>query len=518
MAGRRYVAVVDFGGQYSHLIARRVREHGVYSRIVPPDADLLRMGPLAVIFSGGPFSVYEEGAPRVPGELVESMVDEGVPVLGICYGHQLLAQLVGGRVEVGESGEYGVSVMEVLEEDEIFHGTPRRQRVWMSHRDRVAELPGDYRVLARTSYTGIAAYRHREAPLYGLQFHPEVRHTEHGHRILGNFLFRVAGLERNWGLVDLMEEAARRIREVYRGGNVIMAASGGVDSTTAAVLIRRVVGGESLHLVFVDTGLLREGEAERVPRVLRSLGFRNVHCVDAGRIFLERLRGVEDPEEKRRVIARTYLEVFEGARRRLEERFGRFLYLAQGTIYPDRIESGRGSGRADRIKSHHNVELPEGHGFVLIEPLADFYKDEVRRIAESIGLPPEVVRRHPFPGPGLAIRIVGEVTEERLGIIRRATRIVEEEFRRAGIYGELWQAFPVLLPIRTVGVMGDRRTYEYAVAVRAVLSEDAMTAEFARPPWDLLERISSRLVNEIEGVNRVLYDITNKPPATIEYE
>ena len=515
------VIVLDFGSQYAHLIARRVRELGVYSEVVPHDApasQIRSLNPGAIILSGGPASVYEEGAPKLRDDTLSFLLSGEVPVLGICYGHQLLAQALGGVVARGEKGEYGLSWLKILESDLLFKGTPSTQRVWMSHRDYVEKVPSDVVAIASTDYSRVAAFRHRSKPIYGVQFHPEVRHTEHGMRILRNFLFEIAGLERNWSTQGLVSSIFEGVRRAYRGGKVLMAVSGGVDSTTAAYVIKEVVGEDNIHLVFVDTGLLREGEPERVLKMLRSLGFKHVHFVDASKRFLERLRGVVDPEEKRKVISRTFIEVFEEVRRRLEERYGPFRYLGQGTIYPDRIESGQASRRADRIKSHHNVAIPIQVSLELLEPLKDLYKDEVRRLARALNLPEELIRQHPFPGPGLAVRVVGEVTEEKLRIVRKASRIVEEELKRAGLYEELWQAFPVLLPVRSVGVMGDSRTYEYVIALRIVVSEDAMTAEFAKLPWDVLERIASRIVNEVEGVNRVLYDITNKPPATIEFE
>ena len=517
----RPVAVLDFGGQYAHLIARRVRELGFYSEILPHDVDLSSLkalSPQAVILSGGPRSVYEEDAPDLKPGVLEWIVERKVPALCICYGHQLVGDRLGGRVERGAKGEYGTATLTILRHDPLFEGTPRVQKVWMSHMDQLVEPPPGAVVLARTEITSIAAFRLSELPLYGVQFHPEVRHTEHGLAILKNFLEKAAGATPNWRPESLAERKVAEVKAVYRGGNVLVAASGGVDSTVAAYLTMLAIGSDKLHLVVIDTGLLREGEADEVVRTLRGLGFKHVHLVKASREFLEALKGVTDPEEKRRRVAAKYFEVLERAARELEAKYGKFKYLVQGTIYPDRIESGRAGRGSDRIKSHHNVTLPEKLGLELIEPLADLYKDEVRRLARALGLPPEVVTRHPFPGPGLAVRIVGEVTEEGLKILRRATKIVEDEVRRAGLYERLWQAFPALLPVKTTGVKGDARSYEYAVALRFVVSEDAMTAEFAKVPWELLERIATRITNEVKGVNRVLYDITNKPPATIEYE
>jgi len=517
---RRKVLVIDFGGQYAHLIARRVREAGFYSEVVPYDL----LGPEqleetgAVILSGGPHSVYDPQAPGLERETLERMIDEGIPVLGICYGHQLIAYLLGGKVEPGGRGEYGVAQLEVLRDDEIFRGTPREQRVWMSHTDVVTEPPTGSVILARTPVTSVAAFKLAGRRVYGLQFHPEVRHTTYGMDILGNFLRLVAGLSPNWNPRGLAGEITEMIRAAYKGGNILAAASGGVDSTTAILLVKRALGPENIHLVVIDTGLLREGEAGWAAGMLRSLGFKHVHVVDAAERFFEALRGLENAEEKRREFSRVYFEVLREAARELEELYGPFRYLVQGTIYPDRVESGRAGRRSDRIKSHHNVATPLNLDLEVIEPLANLYKDEVRSLARELGIPEEVVERHPFPGPGLAVRVVGEVDPQKVEVVRRATSIVEEEFKRSGLYRRVWQAFPVLLPVKTTGVKGDSRSYEYAVALRVVLSEDAMTAEFAKLPWDFLERLASRIVNEVGGVNRVLYDVTNKPPATIEFE
>ncbi len=514
------VIVVDFGSQYTHLIARRVRELKVYSIVVPcmEGPELYNnLKPNGIILSGGPRSVYEENAPTINKDVLDWAIENKIPVLGICYGHQLIAKMLGGEVMRGKEGEYGLSKLEVHNEDLIFKGTPRVQDVWMSHRDLVAKLPENFEILASTKYTAIAAYKSKDNLIYGLQFHPEVRHTKYGKKILRNFLFEVCNCKANWRLGDFIKRKVREIKQTIGSSNVIMAASGGVDSTTAAYLIKMAVG-DKLHLVYVDTGLMREKEDEEVISMLKKLGFKHIHRVNAAKIFLKRLKGVVDPEKKRQIIARTFIEVFEEKARELERIYGKFEFLGQGTIYPDRIESGQASPLADRIKSHHNVVLPKGMKFKLIEPIADLYKDEVRKIARKLGLPKELVKRHPFPGPGLAVRIIGEVTEEKLKILRKADKIVEEEMKKSGWYWRVWQAFPVLLPVKTVGVMGDQRSYNYAIALRIVYSEDGMTANFVKMPWKLLERIASRIVNEVDGVNRVLYDVTNKPPATIEFE
>ncbi|PCN50154.1 GMP synthase (glutamine-hydrolyzing) [Candidatus Geothermarchaeota archaeon ex4572_27] len=513
MAAER-VLVVDFGSQYSHLIAQRVRRLGVFSEVVrPEDFDPRALGPdvKGVILSGGPSSVYEEGAPRVDVAALAGRV----PVLGICYGHQLIAHELGGRVERAERGEYGRVTLYVDAGHPLLDGVPSGSVVWMSHRDEVVEPPEGFAVLAHTDYCGVAAMADDARKLYGVQFHPEVTHTEYGDMVLRNFLYSICGCRGGWSPMSAIEEFVRENRGLR--GRAIVAVSGGVDSTVTAVVLRRVFG-DNLHVVFIDTGLLREGEAEYVRKLFQRLGFKNFHAIDASERFLSRLRGVTDPEEKRRVISRTFFEVLEEAAGEISRRYGRVEYLGQGTLYPDRVESGATSRHADRIKSHHNVVMAGGVGLKLLEPLRDLYKDEVREVARRLGLPEEVWKRHPFPGPGLAIRIVGEVTEEKLRILRKADRIVEEELRASGVYDRVWQGFPVLLSIRTVGVKGDRRSYEYAVALRVVDSVNAMTASFTKLPWELLERIANRIVNEVEGVNRVLYDVTNKPPATIEFE
>ncbi len=515
------VIVLDFGGQYTHLIARRIRELNVYSEILPYNISLeklIEQKPNAIILSGGPASIYCENSPKLDNEVLEWIIDKRIPLLGICYGHQLIAHSFGGVVEKGEEGEYGPSILRLINRDTIFNNTPSKQKVWMSHRDYVKTLPEDFIPLASTDYSKIAAFKHRSLPIYGLQFHPEVKHTEYGRAILGNFLYKVSGLQGTWNMANIVKKKIEYIKRMWKGGNVLMAISGGIDSTTTAYLLLKSIGPDNLHLVFVDTGLLRKGEREKVLRNLKKLGFKYLHFIDASSIFLKRLRNVIDPEEKRKIIATTFIEVFNNVREKLEKKYGPFRYLAQGTIYPDRIESGKVGTRSDKIKSHHNVTLPRDIKFKIIEPLSDLYKDEVRLLAKKLGLPEDIVYQHPFPGPGLAVRIIGEVTEEKLRILRRATEIVEEEMKKSGYYRKVWQAFPVLLPFKSVGVMGDSRTYEYAIALRVVESEDAMTADFAKLPWEILDKIASRIVNEIDGVNRVLYDITNKPPATIEYE
>jgi GMP synthase (glutamine-hydrolysing) len=506
----RPVLVVDFGAQYAQLIARRVRECHVYSEIVPYDArpeDLAARRPAGVILSGGPASVYEPGAPA----LNRGVLDLGVPVLGICYGQQAMAQVLGGEVAATGAREYGKTSLRAGG-GLLFRDLPSEQVVWMSHGDTVVEAPEGFRATARTEVSPIAAMEDAERGYFAVQFHPEVVHTPQGTEILKRFLYDGCGLLPDWTPVNVIDRAVERIRHQVGEAHALCALSGGVDSAVAALLVHRAIG-DRLQCVFVDTGLLREGEPEQVEETFgRHFRVPLVH-VKAGDRFLGRLEGVEDPEEKRRRIGEEFIRVFEEVAR--DHREAR--YLVQGTLYPDVIESGNRT--AAKIKSHHNVGgLPERMDLELVEPLRDLFKDEVRRVGEELGLPEEIVLRQPFPGPGLAVRIVGEVTRERLEMVGGADRIVQEEVRRAGLGDDLWQAFAVLLSLRSVGVMGDGRTYQHPVVLRAVTSEDAMTADWARLPHDVLERISSRIVAEVPGINRVVYDVSSKPPATIEWE
>jgi GMP synthase (glutamine-hydrolysing) len=505
------VLVVDFGAQYAQLIARRVREAHVYSEIVPRDTpigEMLARKPAGIIFSGGPASVHVAGAPSID----PSVYDAGVPVLGICYGAQLVAQQLGGHVARTGVGEYGRTVLDVVAGSHLFAELPARQDVWMSHADSITTAPPGFSVTASTHAVPVAALEAPDRAIYGVQFHPEVVHTEWGQDILKHFLFEVCGCRPRWTMVSIIEQAVEAIQRQVGGERVLCGLSGGVDSAVAAALVHKAVG-DQLTCVFVDTGLMREGEAEQVEDAFRrDFGVDLVHAKAADR-FLEALDGVDDPERKRKLIGATFIRVFEEVAGEVDS--ARF--LVQGTLYPDVIESG--TRDAARIKSHHNVGgLPADMQFELVEPLRNLFKDEVRAVGEELGLPEDIVWRQPFPGPGLAVRIVGTVTPERLDILRRADAIVLDEVRKAGLHRDLWQAFAVLLAVRTVGVMGDERTYAYPVVVRAVTSDDAMTADWARLPHDLLDRLSSRIINEVPGVNRVAFDITAKPPGTIEWE
>ncbi len=508
----RAVLVLDLGGQYAQLIARRVRECNVYSELVRHDVsaeDVRRRNPVAIVLSGGPASVYADDAPRVDPALFEL----GIPTLGICYGAQLMARELGGSVERTGVSEFGKTALSV-DGGTLFAGLPAEQVCWMSHRDTVTAPPAGAAVTAGSPSTPVAAFEAPDRGLYGLQFHPEVVHTPHGQRVLENFLYDVAGAAPTWTPAAVIDEQVALIRAQVGSARVLCGLSGGVDSAVAALLVHRAVG-DQLTCVLVDHGLLRKDEAAQVVKTFREhFHVPLVHVECAGR-FLDRLRGVEEPEEKRRRIGEEFIRVFEDEAATL----GDVPFLVQGTLYSDVIESGGEAGVAARIKSHHNVGgLPEEMEMELVEPLRQLFKDEVRRVGETLGLPDAIVWRHPFPGPGLAVRIIGEVTEERLETLREADAILLDEVRQAGLYRELWQCFCVLPAIRSVGVQGDERTYGYPIVVRAVTSDDAMTADWARLPYDLLERVSGRIVNEVPAVNRVVLDITSKPPATIEWE
>jgi GMP synthase (glutamine-hydrolysing) len=511
------VIVLDYGGQYSQLIARRVRECGVFSELLPHHVaieEIARRRPRGIILSGGPASVYAEGAPGLRTELLEL----GVPVLGICYGMQLLVHSLGGRVEPATVGEFGRADLVVRDHGRLLHGLPREQTCWMSHRDAVVAPPPGFRALASSPASPVAAVEDVARGVYGIQFHPEVAHTPYGHDILVRFLEDVCECERTWSAASIVEEQVEAIRAQVGEGQVICGLSGGVDSSVAALLVHRAIG-DQLTCVFVDHGLMRKDEGEQVISAFRDTFTVPLVAVDAEERFLRRLHGVTDPEAKRKVIGAEFIRVFEEEAERLSGRVGDVDFLVQGTLYADVVESGGGTGAAT-IKSHHNVGgLPEDLRFELVEPLRTLFKDEVRAVGAELGLPERLVWRQPFPGPGLAIRIVGgEATRERLDLLREADHILQEEIRRAGLYRQLWQSFCVLPDIRTVGVQGDERTYGSVVVIRAVTSDDAMTADWARLPYDLLETIASRMMGELREVNRVVLDITSKPPGTIEWE
>ncbi|WP_038683862.1 glutamine-hydrolyzing GMP synthase [Rubrobacter radiotolerans] len=505
------ILVLDFGGQYAQLIARRVREARVFSELIPYDTpveDIKAREPDGIILSGGPNSVYGEGSPRVDEELFEL----GVPVLGICYGMQLMALTLGGEVAAVQIREYGRSDIFVTDDGGLFADTPEEQKAWTSHGDAVMSVPEGFTVTAETPSVPIIAFEDRERHRYGVQFHPEVKNTEYGEDILKNFLFEACGCDPSWTPVNIITDAVEKIREKVGSSKAICALSGGVDSAVAALLVHRAIG-DNLTCVFVDHGLLRQNEAEQVVKTFGEESEIKLLHIDARQRFLDKLAGVTDPEEKRKIIGEEFIRVFEDESKKIEDAS----FLVQGTLYSDVIESG--TRDAAKIKSHHNVGgLPERMDLDLVEPLRALFKDEVRVVGSELGMPERMVWRQPFPGPGLAIRIIGDVTAERLEILRKADAVLQDEIRSAGWYRKLWQSFAVLPAISSVGVMGDARTYAYPVVIRAVTSDDAMTADWARIPYDLLEKISNRIINEVPGVNRVALDITSKPPGTIEWE
>ncbi len=508
------ILIIDFGSQYNQLIARRVREARVYCQIEPPGISLAQIravSPEGIILSGGPASIYEKGSPRVdPG-----VFDLGIPVLGICYGMQYMVDALGGEVKKAEKREYGFAELHVKDAAGIFEGIEEQTRCWMSHGDTIRRVPRGFKITASTPNTRVAAAENAGKKFFGFQFHPEVVHTPKGKNMLRSFLFRICGCRKTWTMKSFIRESVREIKSMVGDKKVILGLSGGVDSSVAALLIHRAIG-KQLTCIFVDNGLLRQDEAEQVKGLFRKHFKVNLRFISARRQFLNRLKKVMDPEKKRKIIGRTFIEAFENEARKLRG----VKFLAQGTLYPDIIESRSVFGGPSAvIKSHHNVGgLPRKMRLKLIEPLKHLFKDEVRVLGEELGLPEELVWRQPFPGPGLSIRIISDVTQARLSILRKVDAILLEEIRDSGLYKKLWQSFAVLLPLKSVGIMGDQRTYEHIVAIRAVTSTDAMTADWARLPHALLGRISNRIINEVRGVNRVVYDISSKPPSTIEWE
>jgi len=508
------VVILDFGSQYNQLILRRIREMRVYCQLLPCHTSISQiksLNPRAIVLSGGPASVFEEGAPLPNPELFKL----GIPVLGICYGMQAMVHILGGKVVPSKKREYGASELEIKNHQNLFYRLPDKIMVWMSHGDEVVKLPQNFETLASTENCLYAAVREKKGKLYGVQFHPEVAHTPQGKEIIQNFLFRICRLSGSWTMSSFIDYTVEKIRKKVGKGRVICALSGGVDSSVTAMLVHRAIG-DRLTCIFVNNGLLREGEVEDVLDTFRDHFHLNLNYVNAEKRFLQALKGVKDPERKRKIIGEKFIEIFTEEARRL----GKIDFLAQGTLYPDVIESRSAKGGPSAtIKSHHNVGgLPQTMKLKLLEPLRDLFKDEVRMVGRELGLPERIVNRQPFPGPGLAVRIVGEITPRRLHILRQADHIVNEEMSSYEEISRIWQSFAVLLPVRSVGVMGDKRTYEYTIVLRAVTSRDGMTADWARLPYGLLDRISHRIINEVKGVNRVVYDISSKPPSTIEWE
>ncbi len=508
------IIVINYGSQVAHLINRRIRELGVFSELVPygiTAEEIKRINPKGIILSGGPASVYDGDSPQIDKNILEI----GIPVLGICYGLQLIGKAY-GKVIPGMIKEYGRKELLVKSNGKLLKGLGKKEKIWMSHGDLVESLPDDFEVLAKTDSCPIAAMENSKRKIYGIQFHAEVAHTVKGMQIFKNFVFDVCKAKKDWN-IDLASMLIKEIKKTVSGKAVIMGTSGGVDSTVAAALMHEAIK-ERLHCVFIDHGMLRKDEAEAVRKSFERMKFKNLYFVDASSVFFSRLKGVSDPEEKRKIIGHTFIEVFEKKVEELEEKHKNIKFLGQGTIYPDRVESAQTSKEASKIKSHHNVTLPEKMKLTVIEPLKDLYKDEVRKLGNELKLPKDIIGRHPFPGPGLAIRIVGDITQERVEILRESDNIFMEELVKSGYYDKVWQALAALFAVKAVGVKGDARTYEYVISLRAVTSIDAMTADWARLPYNLLEKISSRILNEVKGANRVVYDISQKPPATIEYE
>jgi len=509
-----WVAILDFGSQYTHLIVRRVRECGVYSKIIYFDikaVKLLSQKPKAIILSGGPASVLSRKGPRCD----KNIFNIGIPVFGICYGAQLMAKILGGDVTKAKKREYGSNILKVKSRKELFKNLSQKEHIWMSHGDRIKKMPEGFHLIGSTENSPIAAIEERIKKFYGVQFHPEVVHTPNGKRILKNFLFDIAGCRRSWNMHSFVKDSIRSLRETIGKEKVLCALSGGVDSFVLAVLFHKAIG-KNLKAIFIDNGLLRKDEASLVKKRIKKYSQINLKVVKAEEVFLKGLKGIKNPEVKRKIIGRLFIKIFE----RESKKLGKIRFLAQGTLYPDVIESHSPvGGPSATIKTHHNVGgLPSNLKFELIEPLKDLFKDEVRLLGKELGLDDDVIYRQPFPGPGLAVRIIGDINKERLDVLRQADWILMNEIKRFKLYRKLWQSFCVLLPIKTVGVMGDQRSYENVVAIRAVTSEDAMTAHWAKIPFEVLEIVSNRIINEVKGINRVVYDISSKPPSTIEWE
>ncbi|OGD98377.1 glutamine-hydrolyzing GMP synthase [Candidatus Curtissbacteria bacterium RIFCSPLOWO2_01_FULL_38_11b] len=512
------VAVINFGGQYAHLIARRIRQLGVKSELISPDVklpDLKKLNPQALILSGSPYSVYEKKSPKLNIKIYNLKL----PILGICYGLQLIAYQLGGKVSSRQTKQFGKEILIIKNKSPLFENLLNKETVWFSHGDQVDKLPRGFDIIASTKNAKIAAFQNLQKKLFGIQFHPEVSHTPKGEKILRNFLFKIAKARKDWDLTEVKMQIVKKIKTEVGNDKVLVALSGGVDSLVATCLIREALG-SNLYPIFIDTGLLRQYDIHDFRKMVKILNFKNVQIIKAQDRFLKILKGVVDPEEKRRKIARVYFEILEEEAKKI----GNVIYLGQGTIYPDRIESAQTSKHADKIKSHHNVTLPHGLKLKIVEPLAELYKDEVRTLGRILNVPDSFLNRHPFPGPGLGIRILGEVTKERLEIVRAADEVFISELKSAGLYNikegssKMSQALAAILPVKSVGVMGDARTYSYMIALRCVDTVDFMTADWSKIPNEVLEKVSSRIVNEVRGVNRVVYDITQKPPATIEYE
>ncbi len=507
------ILILDFGSQYTQLITRRIREKNVYSEIHPnsfPLEKIKTMNPKGIILSGGPLSVYDEDALEIDSGLFKL----GIPILGICYGMQLIAKKLGGKVIPSDNREYGKAKIEIKRENKILNGVRNGSIVWMSHGDIITEAPENFTVIASTEDTPIAAFENRDKNIYGLQFHPEVHHTEEGSKIIDNFIFDICDVQPDWEPANFIEEKIEEIKSTVGDSNVILALSGGVDSSVAAVLLDKAIG-KQLYCIHVDSGLMRKNESENVVKMFKNNYNLNLKHIDASGIFLERLKNVIDPEKKRKIIGNTFIEIFEEEASQIEN----VKFLVQGTLYPDVIESVSVKGKSVTIKTHHNVGgLPEKMNLKLIEPFRELFKDEVRAIGKALNLPDDFINRHPFPGPGLAVRILGEVTAERLSVLREADNIFITELIESGLYNKIWQAFAVLLPIQTVGVMGDARTYENALVLRAVTSIDGMTADWYKFEPEFLEKVSNKIIRNVRGINRVVYDISSKPPATIEWE